>query len=428
MSMLAIAVVLLLIFIAIGVPVCFAIGLSGLCAVAFGGDAPLFMVVQQIVRGLNSFPLMACPFFILAGEIMGAAKLSDRILDFCRACVSWMKGGLGAVCVLANMIFAAISGSGAASISAIGSLTTPQLKKTGYNRGFVAALIAGGGALGPIIPPSMNMIIYGSLTGDSVGKLFLGGVLPGILIGGAMMLMCFYYAKKHHVDQGTGTFSIKDLLITLRKSFFALITPLIIIGGVISGVFTPTEAGIVACVYGLICGFFIYRTIKVKELLSIFRRATESSAMIMMIMGIATIYSYIFAVENVGDMISNFLLSISTNPIIIMLIITVIMMIIGCFMETIAAMVVLLPVIYPVVMGLGVDPVQFGVLFCISTVLGGVTPPVGVYLFLSMSIAGANIKEVARYIIPIVIFIVTTMILIIFIPGVATLVPNVLMR
>lgn len=425
--MLAIAVIFLLIFIILGVPVAFAIGFSGFLALVFGSDIPTFMVVQQMVKGVNSFPLMACPLFILAGEIMGGAKLSDRIIDFARELVSWMKGGIGCVCVVANMIFSAITGSGAAAISAVGGLTAPELKKIGYKPGFVAALIAGAGALGPIIPPSMNMIVYGSITGDSVGKLFIGGIMPGIIIGICLMIICFIYARKNNIDGGSGTFSVSRLWKAFCDSFFAMLTPLIIIGGVISGIFTATEAGVVACVYGLLCGLVIYRSITWKDLFQIFRRATESSCMVMMIMGIATIYSYIFAVENVGAIVRDFLLSITTDPTVMMILIACLMLVVGMFMETLAAMSVLLPLLYPVVMSLGCDPIQFGVMFTISTVMGGLSPPVGVYLFQSMGITGATFKQTVPYMIPVVLIVLGTMFGIIFIPQIATFLPNLLM-
>lgn len=425
--MIGMAVVFLLIFIVLGVPVAFAIGFSGFLALVFGGDVPAFMAVQQMVKGVNSFPLMACPLFILAGEIMGGAKLSDRIIDFARELVSWMKGGVGCVCVVANMIFSAITGSGAAAISAVGGLTAPELKKIGYKSGFVSALIAGAGALGPIIPPSMNMIVYGSITGDSVGKLFVGGIMPGVIIGVCLMGMCFLYSRKYNIDGGSGTFSVPRLWKAFRDSFFAMLTPLIIIGGVITGIFTATEAGVIACVYGLACGLFIYRTITFQDLIPIFRKATESSCMVMMIMGIATIYSYIFAVENVGAVVRDFLLSITTDPTIMMILIACLMLVVGMFMETLAAMSVLLPLLYPVAMQLGCDPIQFGVMFTISTVMGGLSPPVGVYLFQSMGITGATFKEVVPHMIPVVLIVLGTMFGIIFFPGIATFLPNLLM-
>ncbi|MDR1019084.1 MAG: TRAP transporter large permease [Lachnospiraceae bacterium] len=425
--MIQIAVISLLILLIIGMPVCFAIGLSGLLAIMFGSDVPAFMAVQQAVRGMNSFSLMAGPLFILAGEILGAAKLSEKILNFCRACISQLRGGLGMVSVLANMIFAGISGSGAATMSAVGSLTVPELKKAGYKRSFISALIAGSGSLGPIIPPSTNMIVFASLTGFSVGKLFVGGVVPGILIGLCLMVMCWLYARKHNVDSPEGKFEIQSVWKSFKSAFFALITPLIIVGGVISGVFTATESGIIACLYGLICGFFIYRTLKLKDLITIFKRASSSSAMLMMLMGISSIYSYIFARVNLAATIKDFMLGVSKNPTVVVLIIIAIMLVVGCFMETLAATAVILPIVYPIIIALGVDPLMFGVLFSIATVVGGLTPPVGLYLFISMDIAKAPFKEAIKYTAPVVSIVLAVMILILVCPQVVTFLPNLLM-
>jgi len=426
--MIQIAVIFLLIFMVLGVPVAFAIGFSGLLAVHFGSNTALFTVVQMTVKGINSWSLMACPLFILAGGIMGEAKLSDRIVSFCGELVSWMRGGIGCVCVLANMIFAALTGSGAAAISAIGGLVTPELKKAGYKPGFVAALIAGAGALGPIIPPSMNMIVYGSITGESTGKLFIGGVIPGIIIGAFLIGMTVFFAKKWDVDAGTGDFSLKRLWKTFKDAVWALIMPAIIIGGILGGVFTATEAGVVACIYGLICGLFIYRTVKIKDLPKMFRGATEGTCMIMMIMGIAGVYSYIFAVENVGNIVADAILSVTTNKYLVQFLILALMTVVGMFMETVAAMTVLLPVLYPVAMGVGCDPIAFGVWFCISTVLGGLTPPVGVYLFQSMGIVPAKFKEVVPFMIPVVVIVIVCMVLIILVPSIASWLPNLAMK
>ena len=426
--MIKIAVLFLLLFMCLGVPVAFAIGFSGVLALLLGSNIPLFTAVQMMVKGINSWSLMACPLFILAGGIMGEAKLSDRIVSFCGELVSWMRGGIGCVCVIANMIFAALTGSGAASISAIGGLVTPELKKAGYKPGFIAALIAGAGALGPIIPPSMNMIVFGSITGVSTGKLFVGGVIPGLIIGAFLIGMTVFAARKWNVDSGTGDFSLRRLWNSFKGAIWALITPAIIIGGILGGVFTATEAGVVACIYGLICGLCIYRTVRIRDLPRMFRSATESTCMVMMIMGIAGVYSYIFAVENVGNTVANWLLSITTNKYIIQLLILVVMTLVGMFMETVAAMTVLLPVLFPVAMSVGVDPIAFGVWYSISTVLGGLTPPVGVYLFQSMGIVPAKFKEVVPFMIPVAILVIVCMILIIFVPGIASWLPNLAMK
>lgn len=422
--MVGIAVISLVIMLVIGVPVCFAIGLSGLLALVLGGGESGFMAVQQAVRGMNSFSLMAGPLFILAGEILGGAKLSQRILDFCRALISWLRGGMGMVSVAANMIFAGISGSGAATMTAVGTLTVPELKKTGYSKSFISALIAGSGALGPIIPPSTNMIVVASLTGYSIGKIFIGGLIPGIIIGLCLMAMCFIYAKRKNIDGGEGSFEIKTLGAAFKDAFFALLTPVIIVGGVITGIFTATESGIVACVYGLFCGFVIYRTLKLKDLADIFKRAASSSAMLMMLMGISSIYSYIIAKENLAQTIKEFMLSVSTNPTVVVLIIIVLMLIIGCFMETLAATAVVLPIVYPIVISLGFDPLLFCVLFSIATVIGALTPPVGLYLFVSMNIVGSTFQEAIRYTVPVVLIIIAVMALMLLYPPIVTALPN----
>lgn len=426
--MIKIAVFFLLLFMVLGVPVAFAIGFSGLLAVYLTGTTPLFTLVQMMVKGINSWSLMACPLFVLAGGIMAEAKLSDKIIGFCRDLVGWMRGGLGVVCVLANMIFAALTGSGAASIAAIGTLVTPELKKTGYKPGFVAALISGAGALGPIIPPSMNMIVYGAITGESTGKLFIGGICPGILVGAFLMIMTTSVAKKWGIDSGTGDFSKKRLWDSFKDAIWALITPAIILGGVLFGIFTATEAGVVACIYGIFCGLCIYKTIKIKDLPRLFRSSTESTCMIMMIMGIAAIYSYIFAIENVGTIVTNWMLGITTNKFLIQLLILALMTVVGMFMETVAAMTVLLPVLYPVAMSVGVDPIAFGVWFCISTVLGGLTPPVGVYLFQSMGIVPAKFQEVVPYMMPVIGIVIFSMLIVIFWPEFVSWLPNLVMK
>ena len=425
--MIGTALALLLLFIIVGVPVSIGIGMSGLLAIALTSDVPLFMVAQQMIRGINSFPLMAIPLFILAGEIMSGAKLSDLMISFARSLVSWMTGGLGMVCVVANMIFAGVTGSGAAAISAVGGLTGPELQREGYSRPFVASLIGGSGALGPVIPPSMNMIVIGSVTGVSVGRMFMGGFLPGLLIGACLMALCYLYARRHHIDTASGKFDLRMAGEILIKALPALIMPAIILAGVAFGVFTATEAGVVACVYGLLCGLFIYRTVKLRDLFQIFRRSSETSAMLLLIMSTGSVWSYIFARDNVADKMSSFVLSIAHSPMAVFAIVMGIMLIVGCFMETLSATVVLLPIFWPIILTQGIDPVQFCVTFTIATVMGGLTPPVGSYLFLSMAITESPFSATTKRFIPIILIYLAVMLLMMFIPQISTLLPNLLM-
>jgi len=421
--MLLIAFVFLLLWLAIGVPVVFSLGLSGLIAIILGSEVPLYVLVQKIVGGLNSFPLMAAPLFLLAGEIMSKGGMSKKIVEFSSALVGHLKGGLAMVSVLASMIFAGISGSGAADASAIGAIMVPQLKERGYSSGFSGALISASAAIGPIIPPSLNMIIYASITGDSVGKMFLGGIIPGVIIGLFLMVMSYWYAKKYQIDDG-GRLSLSNTAKTFIEAFWALLVPVIIIGGITFGVFTATEAGIVAILYAGICGFFIYRELTVKKLLEAFNDAISATGMIMMIMGIAAIYGYIFAVENVGSQIAVLLTDISTNPYIILILIVVLELFLGCFMEMIAVMIVIVPILRPVILSLGIDPIHFGVIFTVGTVIGAITPPVGIYLYLAMGIARAKMSELLPYVVPTVFIMALTLLIMIFIPQTVTFLPS----
>ncbi|MBQ7103249.1 MAG: TRAP transporter large permease, partial [Anaerotignum sp.] len=393
--MIPIVVISLIVMIILGVPICFAVGLSGFLAIYFGSNLDLYIVVQRFISGINSFSLMAVPLFILGGAIMDKAGISKRIVGFAASVFSWLRGGLSICCVAANMIFAGISGSGAAAVSAIGGITAPAMKEKGYKPGFVAALIGGAGALGPIIPPSVDMIVFASITGLSVGRMFMGGMVPGLFIGICLMTFCYIYARVNNIDYG-GKFMVSEVLASLKESIWALIMPFIVIGGVITGVFTATEAGVIACIYGIFVGAFVYKELKWKDVIPLFKKATENTCQVMMIIGASTIYGYIFSLANVGDAICNFILSLTDSTTMIMLLTAGFMLFIGCFMESLAAMPVILPIVYPLLQGMGADMTQFGVMFCMCTILGGLTPPVGVYLFLSMSIAKAKIQEVVK--------------------------------
>lgn len=424
--MIPIVVVSLIIMIILGVPICFAVGLSGFLGIYFGSNVDLFIVVQRFISGINSFSLMAVPLFILGGAIMDKSGISKRIVGFAAALFSWVRGGLSICCVAANMIFAGISGSGAAAVSAIGGITAPAMKEKGYKPGFVAALIGGAGSLGPVIPPSVDMIVFASITGLSVGRMFMGGILPGLLIGLCLMIFCYIYARKNDIDYG-GKFEAKKVWLALRESIWGLIMPFIVIGGVIGGIFTATEAGVIACVYGLIIGAFVYKELKWKDIIPLFKKATENICQVMMIIGASTIYGYIFSLANVGDTICNFILSLTSSTTMIMLLTAGFMVFIGCFMESLAAMPIILPIVYPLLQSMGANMTQFGVMFCLCTVLGGLTPPVGIYLFLSMSIAKAKIQEIVPYLLVVVGIIIATIITAAFVPGLTSFLPDLFM-
>lgn len=424
--MITIVVVSLIVMIILGVPICFAIGLSGFLGIWFGSNLDIFIVVQRFISGVNSFSLMAVPLFILGGAIMDKAGISKRIVGFSSSLFSWLRGGLSICCVAANMIFAGISGSGAAAVSAIGGITAPAMKEKGYKPGFVAALIGGAGSLGPVIPPSVDMIVFASITGLSVGRMFMGGILPGLVIGLLLMAFCFIYAKANNIDYG-GKFSLRAVLVSLKDAIWGLIMPFIVIGGVIAGIFTATEAGVIACIYGLIVGAFVYKELKWKDIIPLFKKATENTCQVMMVIGASSIYGYIFSMANVGDIICNAILSLTGSTTMIMLLTAGFMIFVGCFMESLAAMPIILPIIYPLLESMGANMTQFGVMFCLCTVLGGLTPPVGIYLFLSMTIAKAKIQEVIPYLLIVVGIIAAVILTAAFVPGLTSFLPNLLM-
>ena len=390
--MIQITVTTLIIALLFGVPIAFAIGIAGTVGLYFGSTMPMFMIVKDFIEGINSFAYMAIPLFILAGAIMGKGGISRKIVDFAAALLSWLRGGTAITAVGASMIFASVSGSGAATIAAIGGITAPEMRKRGYGKGFTAAMSAGAGSLGPVIPPSVDMIVFGCITGMSIARMFIGGIIPGVIIGLMLMTYCFLYAKKHDIDYG-GKFRGRVVWESFKHSVWALLMPIIIIGGVMGGIFTATEAGGVACVYGLFVAAFVYRTLDFKTLIEVLKTSTVNMAMVMMIIGMSTLFSYILALENVGPSIVEWMLSITENPTGLFFLVIGIMVVIGCFMESLAALPIILPIIYPMFASMGVNLNQLGVVFALSTVLGGLTPPVGIYLFLSMNMNRAKMKE-----------------------------------
>lgn len=390
--MIQITIITLICCLLFGVPIAFSIGIAGTAGLYFGSTMPMFMVVKNFFAGINSFSYMAIPLFILAGAIMGKGGISKRIVNFASALLSWLRGGTAITSVGASMIFASVSGSGAATISAIGGITVPEMLKKGYDKGFVAAMSAGGGSLGPIIPPSVDMIVFGCITGMSIARMFVGGIIPGLIIGLCLMVYCGIYAKRHNIDYG-GKFVGSVVWKAFKESIWALLMPIIIIGGVMGGIFTATEAGAVACVYGLIVSAFVYKSLGWKDLVNVLRSSTVNMAMVMMIIGMSSIFSYIFALEGAGQKIVDFMLSVTESPTGLFFLVIAFMVLIGCFMESLAALPIILPIIYPLFASKGVNLNQLGVVFALSTVLGGLTPPVGIYLFLSMNLTGASMKK-----------------------------------
>ncbi len=389
----------LLILFAINTPIAVAIGASSVLAILVQGDFPLMMVAQRLFSGTDSFPLMAVPLFMFAGTIMEAGGISRRIIDFANALVGWLPGGLAAVTIVSAMFFAGISGSAAADAAAVGAILIPAMKRSGYDSDFAAAVQASGGSIGVIIPPSIPMIIFGFLTGASIGKLFAAGILPGILIGLSLILVATIISIKHGYSEAV-PFSLAEVWRTLKRALLALGAPVIILGGILTGVFTATESAAMAVVYGLLVGMLIYRKIHFRDLFVLFRDGAVTSAIVMFIIAMASIFSWIAAIEDLPARLAGSLLTLSDNPVILLLLINLILLIAGTFVETTAALILLVPMITAMLPALHIDMIQLGVIVVTNLAIGMLTPPMGICLIVSGSISGDSLGAVSKRVLP----------------------------
>ena len=370
---------------------------------------------------------MAVPFFVLAGELMATGGISRRLLNIADAFLGRKYGGLALVTVVACMFFAAISGSGPATVAAIGGLTIPSMLKQGYDRPFAGAISAAAGSIGVIIPPSIPMVMYCVATGVSVGAMFMGGVIPGILIGVSLCVYSSLYSKKHkYINAEAAPFSWGNVGRSLVDGIWALLVPVIILGGIYGGIFTPTEAAAVAVAYGLIVGLFVYRDLKAKDLYRIFGSAALTTATIMVILGTATTFGRILTLERIPTMIADFFESVAKGPIMLMILINILLLIVGCFMETNAAIIILAPIFLPIVESMGINPVHFGIVMVVNLAIGFVTPPLGVNLFVACNVANAKLEEICKGILPILGVMIVDLLLITYIEPLSTFLPALL--
>ncbi|MEK4522974.1 TRAP transporter large permease [Psychrobacillus sp. FSL W7-1493] len=411
----------------IGVPIAISLGVSALVAIYFGSNLPLGIIAQKAFTSLDSFPLLAIPFFMLAGVLMSKGGVSKRLLDVATALVGWIVGGLSLVTIVASMFFAAISGSGPATVAAIGGFMIPEMKNKKYDGGYAAAVSASAGSIGVIIPPSIPFVLYGVIGSVSVGSMFLAGILPGIIIGIGLMITAYFIAKKRgYKSEGTARFSFKDVLKAIYDAKWALLIPVIILGGIYGGFFSPTEAAVVAVVYALIIGLFVYKELTWKSVFECFREAVVINATTMIIIGLSVSFAYFMTLEQVPNDISSFLTELSTNPIVILLAINVILLIVGMFIDTISALVILTPILLPIVIAVGVDPIHFGVILVTNLAIGFITPPLGVNLFVASSVGNVKFERIIMAIIPFLFSMIVCLILITFLPSLSLWLPSIL--
>lgn len=383
---------------AIGVPVFVALGGASLAYTHFIGNIPDFVVLHRMAGGVDSFPLIAVPFFILAGNLMNSAGITNRIFDFATAAVGWMRGGLGHVNVLASVIFAGMSGAAVADAGGLGTIEIKAMRDHGYDDNLAVGVTAASSTIGPIIPPSLPMVIFGVMANVSIGQLFAAGFIPGLLMALTLMIYVSWYSRRHNIGADQA-FRLNTLGTTFVGAVPALMTPIIIIGGIATGAFTPTEAAIAACAWAMLLGA-VYRTLDLKRFYIISIQTIETSASVLIIVAAASLFGWVLTVTQVTAYVTDMLLGITTDPLMLLLLINILILIVGCFMETIAAISILVPVLMPAVLHVGIDPVQFGVIMVLNLMIGLLTPPVGMVLFVLAKVSGLSVEATMKTIVP----------------------------
>ena len=417
---------LLIVLFVLSVPIAASLGFSSILTLQIDGQ-PLIVVAQKVFEGLDKFSLMAVPFFILAGSLMQSGGIARRLMNFANVLVGWIRGGLGAATVLATMFFSTLSGSSSATTAAIGSITIPNMVKKGYPKPIATALVASSGELGVIIPPSLSLIMYGLVANVSIGSLFLAGIIPGILIGFSLMLTIYVVAKIKGFDEGERPNAkawLKQLWATFKDAIWALLMPIIILGGIYTGLFTPTEAAVVAVVYGFIIGYFVYRELTLKEVLNVLSKSAVTSGILLLIVGFASIFGYILTINQVPHMIANALMEVTDNPIIFLMLVNVMVLITGMFMETLASIIILAPILAPVAAQFGIDPIHFGLIMVVNLAIGMVTPPVAVNLFVACQVANLRIDQIIRPVLIFLAVLIVDLLLITYLPGLSLWLPS----
>lgn len=407
----------------LGVPISFSIGISALVGLYVGG-IPFTFLPQSAVTSVDSLSIMAVPFFVLAGSVMDTGGLSKRLISTAQSLVGNVTGGIGMVTVIACAFFAAICGSSPATVAAIGSIMIPAMIRNGYPVPQAAATAACAGGLGIIIPPSINMVIYGVTAGVSISDMFLAGFIPGMIIVAALCLTNYYIAKKNKIPKSGGKFTLRVFFKAVWEAKWALLAPVLILGGIYSGWFTPTESAVVAVVYGMFVGLFVYKELRLRDLPRIFIESATTTGTIIIILGLATAFGRLVSMFQIPQQLANSMAGVTQNPYVLMLMIAGIIFILGMFMETLSIMIILTPIFLPIVTAAGVDPYHFGMLMVLGAEIGMMTPPVGINLFVASGISNSPLEQVSRHMLPLIAVMVAVYILIIMVPQLSTLLPS----
>lgn len=421
-AIIALFFVVLLVLMLSGMPIAYSLGIASAGYMLMSGTS-LAMMAQRMVNGANSFTMLAIPFFFMAGELMNISGVTDKIINMAKALVGHFKGGLAQVNIVASVFFAGVSGSATADTAALGSTLIPKMVEEGYDLDFAAAITVASSCVGPIIPPSITLVLYGILAGEDVGKLLIAGIVPGIIIALFQMVYTHFYAVKMDYPSYPKA-TPREMGKAVTSGFSALMMPIIIIGGTLSGVFTPTESAAVAVLYGMIIGFFIYRNLKVPQFYESLKRVGVQSMNNMFILAAAACFSWVLTITKAADVLVNLMLGISTNQYVVMLMILALLMFIGFFMQASQALVVLTPMLLPVIKAVGIDPIHFGIVMVVALTFGGCTPPVGSMLFVVNSITKMGFARLTKAMVPLYIPLLGALLVIAFVPQFSLFLPG----
>ena len=402
-----------------------AMGLAGFAFLLLAG-VPGIVIPQKIAMAANSFPLLAAPLFILMGNLMNSAGITYRIFDFAKAVVGWMRGGLAQANIIASLIFAGMSGSAVADAAGLGAVEIEAMKKEGYDAATAGAVTAASATIGPIIPPSLPMIVYGVAAETSIGSLFIAGIVPGLLMTVALMVMVRYLAVRDNLPRHPFE-GLRALWTAFRRAFWALMAPVVLFGGLLSGVFTPTEAAAVAVTYALLLGLVVYREFRLADLPRLILDTVETTGVVMALVMTASLLGYCISVSRLPQEFGSMLTALTTNPLLYLLICNVLLLVVGCFMEALAAMLVLIPILLPPALALGIDPVQFGLVFVLNLMIGTITPPVGVVLYVTAKVAGISFEAIVKSTLPFLVPLLVVLAMITLWPPLTTWLPRVLL-
>lgn len=411
-------IVLLFVLILLRVPIAFGLGFVSVIGIMLTNPDLLINVPRRLFSGVNNFTLVAVPLFVLAGEIMTKGGISKRLIDFSKTLVGPLPGGLAMVVVLASLFFSALTGTAIAAAAAIGGMMIPAMTKEGYDVRFSSSLVATAATIGPIIPPSIVLILYGVIASVSIGDLFVAGIIPGLAMGLGLMIFSYFVGKKNNYRSSDRRATFKEIAVGAKDAILALIMPVIIIGGIVSGIFTATESGVIAVLYALIISLFVYREIKIKDLWPILMNTAKTSSTIIFLIGFASLFIWFLSFNQIPNELIDLMGPVAQNPILLLLVINIILLIAGTFIDTISAVSIFTPLFLPLILVAGIDPIHFGIVMAVNLTIGMVTPPLGVCLFVTASIAKIKVPKMFKFLIPQIAILIVILLIITYMPQV----------